>query len=819
MLRKSSPFLIAAALMICAAIFTTCRKARTTDVNVLVITLDTTRPDALGIHGNTKPSQTPNLDRLAREGVFFKQGFAPVPLTLPSHCSLFTGRYPPAHGVRNNGTYVLSGEESTMAEIFRQHGYRTSAVIASFTLAGKFGLRQGFDVYEESLDNQKMIRSFSAEIPADRVYAEFERLMETNREHPFFTWVHFYDPHHPYLEHPEAGRPEARSSRDRYDDEVHFMDEYIGRMLTNLEKAGLMDDTLIVVAGDHGEAFGEHLEFGHGIFCYQESLHVPLILHAPKHLETREIETPVNLVDVMPTVLALMGWDIPKQVQGRNLLPMIRGRRSSAPYPHYLESLFGKEENNWAPLTGLREGSYKYIALPEPELYDLEKDPTESNNLAASMSGRAREMDKQLERFVEDLSAPSPDSSRRRLEEQDIEKLKALGYISSFSNRSRSEIDPKQGIVLYSKLESLKAAVNTRPAEVIEKELERIQADNPQINLPSIYDIRYRIARARGGRDESVSVLEAALSVFPEHEEFKFRLAREHHAAGDRETSTGLCRELLERNPRFTAAHTLLGDIAEEEGLFEKAAAHYERAREIEPQNYPLKARYALLQLLSEDSQDSPALLEELIHDRNFTENPAYVDTIIDLSRQLAVFGKIDKSRELLAAALEQNPDNAGLLVNMGTIHLNGGDIISANRLYEQALDSNPDFPLAESNIGSVLFIRFIQEEDPLLRDQALARFNRALELDPSLAEAYNGRASVYFALNRVRDAVRDYEKSLTLNPDLLDAYFNLSLVLTQMGERARARDVLTRCRERFGSRLSGQDRMQLDQLLSDLDG
>jgi len=819
MLKKPNVILIAGCLLVCSAVFIHCRKPKAVDFNVLVITLDTTRPDGLGIHGNTKPSQTPSLDKLAREGILFKHGLTPVPLTLPAHCSLFTGRYPPSHGVRNNGTYVLSAEETTLAEIFRQHGYRTSAVIASFTLAGKFGLSQGFDSYEESLESRQMIRGFSAEIPADRVFAKFDMLLREKRERPFFTWVHFYDPHHPYLAHPETDRPKALNSRDKYDDEVHFMDSYIGKMLAALERTGLREKTLIVVAGDHGEAFGEHREFGHGIFCYEESLRVPLILYAPALLDAREIEAPVNLIDIMPTVLSLLGWDTPEQVQGRNLLPMIRGRRSSDPTPHYLESLFGKEENNWAPLTGLQEGPYKYIALPEPELYDLDKDPLESDNVFAVQSHRAREMDKKLGEIVKTLAASSPAPSPRKLDEHDIEKLQALGYVSSFSNRSRSEIDPKQGVILYSELETLKAAVNQRPPDEIEKELTRIQAEYPQVDLPSFYDIKYRLAKIKDHDAGSIAVLEAALSVFPEHEEFKFRLARERQASGDWEAGARLCRELIEKNPRFTAAHTLLGDIAASQNLFSESAAHYRRALDSEPQNYPLKARYVLLQLQAEDSTGADPILGELLLDRNFTGNPAYVDSIIDLSRQLAVSGNTDKARQLLAAALQQIPDHAGLLVNMGTIHLNQGDIASANRFYEQALDSDPDYALAESNIGSILFIRFIQEEDPSHRDQALIRFNRALELDPGLAEAYNGRASVYFALNRLQDAVRDYERAITLKPDLLDAYFNLSLVLTQMGERFRAREVLNRCKERFGSRLSEQDRLQLDRLMSDLEG
>ncbi|HNX98319.1 MAG TPA: sulfatase, partial [Candidatus Aminicenantes bacterium] len=338
--------------------------------NLLLITLDTTRADRIGAYGDARAC-TPNLDRLAREGARVERAYAEAPLTLPSHVSILTGREPPSHQVRNNGTYALRAEETTLAEILKNAGYSTQAMVAAFVLERKFGLAQGFDGYDDTLDKERQDTTYRSEITADRVHEKFTRWLSVSPASPFFCWVHFYDPHAPY-EPPKHLR--ERFCDAPYRGEIAFVDETIGRMLQELDRRGLMDNTLVVAVGDHGEGFGEHAESGHGLFCYEETLRVPLILHYPKRFPGgRVVPGPVGLIDVLPTLLELLHLPPSTGVQGRSFARQLttKGDAGDSSTIHYFESLYGLEEMGFAPLSGLICGSLKFISLPRPELYDL----------------------------------------------------------------------------------------------------------------------------------------------------------------------------------------------------------------------------------------------------------------------------------------------------------------------------------------------------------------------------------------------------------------------------------------------------------------
>ena len=282
-MKKILLFAIAAALLVGAAlVFRQVRAASGFDgrgMNLLVVTLDTLRADRLGCTGDHL-ARTPAMDALAGGGILFQDCYTPIPLTLPAHCTLFTGRWPFALGVRNNAFYALDPSELTLAERLKADGYGTSALVASYVLKERFGLSQGFDAYDDRLGYEDRAGRLDAEIPADQVYRKFASWLAGlgGRNPPFFLWVHFFDPHKPYAPPPEYLKS---AGGDAYRGEVAFMDFYVGRMIDDLRERKLLDSTLIVLVGDHGEAFGEHQENGHGIFCYEESVRVPLIFSNP----------------------------------------------------------------------------------------------------------------------------------------------------------------------------------------------------------------------------------------------------------------------------------------------------------------------------------------------------------------------------------------------------------------------------------------------------------------------------------------------------------------------------------------------------------
>ena len=267
--------------------------------NVLLITMDTTRADRLGSSGYPAAS-TPNLDSLAGSGVSFADAYSPVPLTLPAHCTILSGLYPLAHKVRNNGNYSLPGQVTTLAEMLGRRGYQTSAFVSSFVLDSRFGLGRGFSVYDDDFASGGA-KTYRSERNADAVLAAFSRWLAGRAQGRFFSWVHFFDPHAPY-DPPEPYR--QRFAGSLYDGEIAFMDHAIGGIMALLKEKGLLADTLVVVAGDHGEAFGEHGEFGHQVFCYGENLRVPLIFNAPGHLpKNLRLRQAACLTDILPTIL------------------------------------------------------------------------------------------------------------------------------------------------------------------------------------------------------------------------------------------------------------------------------------------------------------------------------------------------------------------------------------------------------------------------------------------------------------------------------------------------------------------------------------
>jgi arylsulfatase A-like enzyme/Tfp pilus assembly protein PilF len=786
--------------------------AEKNDWNVLVVTLDTTRADAVGLYSH-KNDVTPHLDELGRGGLVFEECYSPVPLTLPAHCSLFTGRYPLAHRVRNNGTYFLDEGELTLAEVFRQRGYQTAAVVSSFTVFSKFGLGQGFDFYDEDFGSGKTILNFDVEIPADRVYEKFSRLFSRRPEKAFFYWVHFYDPHAPYLSHGDPAGGEESSAWSRYEGEVRFVDEFVGKIIDDLKSGGLYENTVVLIVGDHGEAFGEHKEEGHGIFCYEESLRVPLIIHNPRLFKTpARIAERVRLVDVMPTVLDVFGLKIPREIQGRSFLDLVKKKTEKKAREVYFESLFGQEENNWAPLTGIIDGRFKYISLPEPELYDLQSDPGEARNLIGRQSDRAREMDKALEQFIRHhAAAKSP--AKRELSPSDVERLKTLGYVSGFSGRAKEMIDPKRAMDIYLETAEVKQLIRLQDFGRAGERLAAILSRNPGVELPDIYEISYQIQRHRGEVNNAVATLQKAIGLFPDNESFKVFLGMFYIESGEYSAAEDHCLQLLAANEKMTTAHILLGDARVHLNKLEAALSSYKNALALEPQNGMIKVKIAETLARKGDLSGAQAALEELEGRPSIVLTPEYMAAMADLAWQFLSSGEGEKGLMIYRRAAAINPDSPDVWLNLGSAYLSQGRYDLALENFEKARALAEDYAVIYSNIGVVYMSRFAEENDPTLADKALGYFNRAIELQPDLATAYNGRGWTLSALKRIPQALRDFERSIELDPDGKDAYINISLALYQLGRYADALKYLDVVRAKFREQLSPQDREEVERL------
>jgi len=351
------------------------RVKRKRDLNVLLIIIDTLRADRVGYSGYE--IETPHIDFLGLEGARFLNTLCQYPMTLPSHASILTSTFPQYHGIKNNGNYYLGERFTTLAEILKEKGYLTSAFIGAVVLESKFGLAQGFDHYDDTFRTPEHLKIIEAQNLAEDVFQSANSWFERNYQERFFMWVHFYDPHAPYT----PPSPYKEKYPEAYDGEVAYTDFYVGRLIEMLRERDVYGKTLIILTGDHGEGLNEHEEITHGIFLYDTTLKVPLVFHCPGVVpKGRVIEEQVRTVDIMPTILDILGIKIPAGVQGESLIPLIEERRSEG-FDSYAETYFPLLSNGWSPLKAVRTERYKYIQAPQPELYDVLDDPQELRNI------------------------------------------------------------------------------------------------------------------------------------------------------------------------------------------------------------------------------------------------------------------------------------------------------------------------------------------------------------------------------------------------------------------------------------------------------
>ncbi|HLA76543.1 MAG TPA: sulfatase-like hydrolase/transferase [Vicinamibacteria bacterium] len=425
---------------------------------ILLVTIDTLRADRCSAYGYPRPT-TPHLERLAQRGVLFEAAYAPIATTGPSHASMFTGLAPRTHGLLKNG-HPLRPDLVTLAESLSSRGYQTAAFVSSYVLNHSFGFGQGFATYDDDFaEGRPSGRTVVWE--GHRVPEEFDRLADQTRSRavrwlldhghlsrgrrtpPFFLWVHLFDPHHPYdppPEHrlfspPQVDASELEVTRAAYDGEVHFADQELGKLVEALRAAGRLDDTLLIVAGDHGEGLMDHGHMYHGLQLYEEAVRVPLVVHWPQRLRPRRVREPISLVDLAPSLLALTRQAEASGIAGdASLVPPLRGAAGDPEKPVFLERrhyetgvVLGFAIKG--PMLGVRKGRFKYIEAPEEgssELFDLETDPGERRNLLPQDRRQAEELKVLLRSWVEKTPAAPPS---QMLSEEAAERLRSLGYV------------------------------------------------------------------------------------------------------------------------------------------------------------------------------------------------------------------------------------------------------------------------------------------------------------------------------------------------------------------------------------------------------
>lgn len=666
--------------------------------NVLLVSIDTLRADRLGSYGYLL-ARTPVLDRLAREGVRGADVAATAPITLPSHSSIMTGLLPPAHGVRDNGSYALGPSAVTLAERLRDAGFTTHAFVSAIVLARRYGLDQGFETYDDDLWSEDapklfLIRDRPARRTADRVLAWLDGWNREGRKKPFFTWVHFFDPHQPW--EPEA--QDRALCATGYDAEIAGVDRALGRILDRLREDRLLDDTLVVVTADHGESLGEHGEKTHAVFVYDATIRVPLFLRFPSLFPAGRVYTgPVSSVDLVPTILASLELPPPASTDGLNLLAALRGEAPPPARAQYSESLLSEVGFGMAPLFAVRSGGFKYIRAPRPELYDLGKDPKELENLFEPERRRATILDDALEELADASRRRAVAASASPMSKETMEALRSLGYLApAGSARSMSGMDPKDGMPLYEKLEEARhqaQAKRWREAEVLLREiLGALPANVSARNVLALVLLRQgRLAEAREEYARS-------LADDPKQARVLAMMGTIALIEGSLDEAEKAFRAALEITPGFVEAMTNLGFVEQARNRWAEARAWYDKASAVDP-GFPRGNR------LSGDL---------------WFERGDYRKALINY-------------REVVHA----RPDDFGALLQAGTCQRRLGRARGAERFFERARKVRPDSWMPVYNLACLRAVTDRPDEalDLLLRELPGRGFHDRglLESDPDL--------------------------------------------------------------------------------------
>jgi arylsulfatase A-like enzyme/Flp pilus assembly protein TadD len=633
-----------------------------------LITLDTLRYDALGFTGNARVA-TPNLDRVAREGVAFTNAHAHNVMTLPSHANILTGLYPYQHGVRNNQGFRLASGIPTLATLLKARGYATGAFIGAFPLDARFGLARDFDVYDQRYPQGANEYDFTvAERPAPQVVAAARRWLATVGKGRYFLWVHLYDCHAPHRPPPPFDREYAG---DPYLGEVAGVDAALAPLLADL-RAAASRACLVVVTSDHGEALGDHGEKTHGLFAYEATLHVPLLLWSPTVLLPRVDNSIARHVDILPTVLDALGMPTLKDSPGVSLLGPTAPERTS-----YFEALTTWLERGWAPLRGVISGRHKLISLPIPELYDLASDPQESRNLIRERTDLARRM---MSALPTEIAPPAPAAPSA----QEMAQLRSLGYLSGGAaprTQFGPEDDPKSLVDLDADLQRVVEFYQRRELREAIELASQIVRRRP--TMPTGYEFLSLLQGEAGDDAAAIRTLEEGKRRGLLSENLLSRLGLLYSENGRRREALAVLEPLTaSRNPDVLNA---LGVARAGAGKTQEAFEAFHRALEVDPRNAIAYQNIGITEL----------------HHGKLSEALAAFDTAFEINDRLprawngrgVALKESGRSQEAIQAwkrAVELDPGQFDALFNLGVVALERGDTDLARSSLSRFVDRAP---------------------------------------------------------------------------------------------------------------------------------
>jgi arylsulfatase A-like enzyme/Tfp pilus assembly protein PilF len=732
--------------------------------NILFITLDTTRADRIGAYGYDK-ARTPVLDQLAREGVLFERAISPAPLTLPVHACLFTGLYPPEHGLRTNGYGKLPAEPTTLAEILTEEGYDTAAFVASFVLDRKFGLNRGFGTYDDDLSGARPTQDAIHRFRDGRLVVDSAlEWLTQSRTNPFFCWVHLYDPHAPYEQHPaEFGDAFAASA---YDGEIAYTDQQVGRLVEFLKQH---PETIVVIVGDHGESLGDHFELQHGYTLYDSTQRVPLIVRGVEGTAPgTRVSTSVSLVDVLPTLLEVLKQPALDKISGRSFVDGLMNR------PMASRLCYGGTDdpflqNGWSPLRSLTSDEWRYIRTTKPELYHLPTDPTELNNLAATDPERALELEQQLSDLESSLAVG--EAADVQLSGAEQKALASLGYVGG-STRDEAPVDnnlPDVKDMLPFNMATQSAIDLIDQGKLAEAEtiLVKIVSESPiehvssRLYLASVLDRKGQPSAAeelyqavlkfrpedqtalfqlgtmyadQGKFEEAIPIFEKCLELEPEATEPLFNLGLTRARIGDASSAERIFRSVLQIDPMFPGVWVALGTLMDQQGRAGEATAAFESELRI---------------------------------------NPESVEANTNLGVQLASEQRFEEARNRLRIAVSVAPERTDARVNLAICEEMLRNYDEAILQMNEAIRVQPEAPALHLTLGNIL----VKASQPT---KAIEEYERALQGAPENIEILQKLAALHVAQSAPVKATECLQQILKLDPGNAPAAAELKRLATQ---------------------------------------
>jgi choline-sulfatase len=640
---------------------------------VILISVDTLRADRLGCYG-APGNPTPQIDSLASGGTVFSEVSAQTPLTLPSHASMFTSMLPQSIAVNDNGER-LPPKIPTVASILKSKGYRTAAFVGAFVIDRRFGLGEGFDVYESPFQ----LRQEGGVDPGDinragqDVIASATRWLDDNAGRPFFLFVHLYDLHTP------------RTHGGSYESEVKQVDALVGGFLRYLTRRELYRKSVVVFTSDHGEGLGEHGESTHGYFLYQSTLRVPLLIHWPEGLRGvgARVNVPASLLDVAPTILDSTGHSSAPGMQGHSL------RNPAAATEIYSESHYASRHFGCAVLRSMRVGRYKYIEAPKPELFDLSIDPGEKSNIFDQNRRTAGALKERLSRLRR--QTPGAAAVSATLTPEAVAALRSLGYLSGGASVNRSEggADPKDRLTDFERYGEALTEMNRRPAKAM-KDLEALS-----LKLPDVPDLRVALGlgqQKQGRHAEAAATIRQAVQLNPSNPLAHFNLAVSLFQLQQLSEAAKETQAALALAPWYTRAEELLANIRFAQKDYAGARSSFERLLATDPQSYIARFNLGVLAAGAKHWEEAENHLNACLK-----IDPNAAEAYNTLGSVYLQEGYADKARAALERAIRLKPDFAWAHYNLGLVFERQRLVQEALRMYRQAIAADPGFAPARA--------------------------------------------------------------------------------------------------------------------------